>query len=122
MSTVHQDAESPGGRVVFTKGAPGMLLERCTHELTGQETHPLTPAREAQILRVTEALAAEALRTLGAAFRSIGSRRASWSNTGSADDFERDLVFLGLIGMIDPPRPEARAAVERAKAPAFGQS
>ena len=69
MSTVHQDTGSPGGRVVFTKGAPGMLLERCTHELSGQERRPLTPARRAQILRVTEVLAAEALRTLGAAFR-----------------------------------------------------
>ena len=115
MSTVHQDAESPGGRVVFTKGAPGMLLERCTHELTGQEAHPLTPERKAEILRVTEILAAEALRTLGAAFRQLVPGEPAGSNTGSADEFERDLVFLGLIGMIDPPRPEARAAVERAK-------
>ena len=75
MSTVHQDPESSRRPVVFAKGAPGMLLERCTHELSGQETRPLTPARRAQILRVTEALAAEALRTLGAASRSLDRRR-----------------------------------------------
>ncbi|MCX6629370.1 MAG: HAD-IC family P-type ATPase, partial [Candidatus Solibacter sp.] len=69
MSTLHRDTGSSGGRVVFTKGAPGMLLERCTHELSGQGKSPLTPARQAQILHLTEVLAAEALRTLGAAFR-----------------------------------------------------
>ena len=88
-----------------------MLLERCTHELAGQETIPLTPARRAQILRVTEALAAEALRTLGAAFRPLDPVSSAETPAGSADEFERDLVFLWLIGMIDPPRPEARAAV-----------
>lgn len=116
MSTVHRDAGSPGGRVLFTKGAPGMLLERCTHEWIGQEAHPLTPERRARILGATEALAAEALRTLGAAFRSLDSGDAAGTPAGNADEFERDLVFLGLIGMIDPPRPEARAAVERARA------
>jgi Ca2+-transporting ATPase len=93
-----------------------MLLERCTHELAGQVARPLTPARRAQILGVTEALAAEALRTLGAAFRPLDPGDSAGTSTGSADEFERDLVFLGLIGMIDPPRPEARAAVERARA------
>jgi Ca2+-transporting ATPase len=116
MSTVHQDAESPGGRLVFSKGAPGMLLERCTQELTGKETRPLAPARRAQILSVTEALAAEAFRTLGAAFRSLDPGDSAGTPNASADEFQRDLVFLGLIGMIDPPRPEARAAVGRAKA------
>ncbi len=116
MSTVHQDAESPGRRVVFTKGAPGMLLERCTHELAGLETRPLTPARRTQILEVTEGLAGDALRTLGAAFRPLDPGDSAEISAGSGDEFERDLIFLGLIGMIDPPRPEARAAVARARA------
>jgi Ca2+-transporting ATPase len=60
MSTVHNDGDSPGQRVLFTKGAPGMLLERCTLELNGQQTHPLTPASRAEILLAAETLAAEA--------------------------------------------------------------
>ena len=112
MSTVHQDTESPAARVVFTKGAPGKLLERCNLELVGEEARPLTPARRAEILRVTETLATEALRTLGVASRSFDGEPPN----GSAGELERNLVFLGLIGMIDPPRPEARAAVERARA------
>jgi len=116
MSTLHQDPESPGGRFVFAKGAPGMLLECCTHELTGNATQLLTPERRAQILGVTESLATEALRTLGAGFRLLDPGEPAGTPTGGAAEFERDLVFLGVIGMIDPPRPEARAAVERARA------
>jgi len=112
MSTVNRDSSSKGRRVVFTKGAPGMLLERCTHELIGEEPRALTPARRKQILATTEALATEALRTLGTASRTLDEGD---SNAG-ADHLERGLVFLGLIGMIDPPRPEARAAVDRARA------
>ena len=116
MSTVHQDSLSPGARVVFAKGAPGLLLDRCTQELIGREPHPLTPLRRAQILSVTETLAAESLRTLGVGFRMLDAGEAVASPSGGADASERDLVFLGLVGMIDPPRPEARAAVARARA------
>lgn len=56
---------------MFAKGAPGMLLERSTHELTGRETRPLTQERRVETLSLTEALAAEALRTLGVAFRPL---------------------------------------------------
>jgi Ca2+-transporting ATPase len=115
MSTVHEDGESAGKHFVFAKGAPGMLLERCTHELTGQDERPLTAERRTQILQETERLAAEAMRTLGAAFRTFDDGDSPSNGSSKADQFERDLVFLGLIGMIDPPRPEARSAVERAK-------
>ncbi|QOY90584.1 cation-translocating P-type ATPase [Paludibaculum fermentans] len=116
MSTVNEDGGSPGHRILFTKGAPGMLLERCTHELSGEQKVLLTPERRAQILQVTESLAAEALRTLGVASRSLDTGGPEEEAGGRATELERDLVFLGLIGMIDPPRPEARAAVERARA------
>lgn len=116
MSTMHQDPESPSGRVVFAKGAPGMLLACCTHELIGNETHLLTAERRTRILGLTEALASEALRTLAAAFRTLNPGDSAGTCTRNANEFERDLVFLGVIGMIDPPRPEARAAVERARA------
>ncbi len=114
MSTVHTDAERQGRLRVFTKGAADVLLARCSNEFVGAETSPLTPARRAEILRSNEALAGEALRTLGVAFRSIP---ADTFDAGNVDEgVEQDLVFAGLIGMIDPPREEAKAAVARAKA------
>ena len=112
MSTVHSDAESEGRLLAFTKGAPDVLLARCSRELVGGEARPLTEARRAEILAANEDLAGEALRTLGVAGRSLPKDAA-----GDAFDegIEQDLVFLGLIGMIDPPREEAKAAVARAR-------
>ncbi|PIP00705.1 cation-translocating P-type ATPase [Pleomorphomonas carboxyditropha] len=114
MSTVHSDGDEPGRLVVLTKGAPDVLLERCSHELAGNEVRPLSEARRGEIAALNDQLAGEALRTLGLAFRTLPEETAG---TEAFDDgIERDLVFLGLVGMIDPPRDEARAAIERAKA------
>src|SRR3954470_112794 len=113
MSTVHRDAERPERLRAFTKGAPDILLARCSHELVGDEARALTEARRAEILTANDALAGEALRTLGVAFRSLSS---DLSGREAFDQrVEQDLVFLALIGMIDPPREEARDAVSRAK-------
>lgn len=113
MSTVHSDAERQDELVVFTKGAPDVLLARCTRELVGKATVPLTAARRTEIAAQNEALAGEALRTLGVAFQILP--RDAGGNGGFGEGIERDLVFLGLIGMIDPPRGEAKEAVARAK-------
>jgi len=64
MSTVHSDAEQEERLLVFTKGAPDILLARCSQELVGEETRLLTAERRAEILQTNEELAAEALRTL----------------------------------------------------------
>ncbi len=109
MSTVHREA---GRLVLFSKGAPDVLLERCTSELVGEEVHPLSGARRAAIRAENERLAARALRTLGVASRTLPGNAPAGEAT---EDLERDLVFLGLVGMIDPPREEARAAVARAR-------
>ncbi len=112
MSTVNADAERER-LLALTKGAADVLLARCSHELRGEQARPLTPERRAQILARNDALAGEALRTLGVAFRSLPKEAG---NGGRFDEeVEHDLVFLGLIGMIDPPRAEARDAVARAK-------
>jgi Ca2+-transporting ATPase len=114
MTTVHADAEREGRLRVFTKGAPGVLLARCSHELIGDQTRPLDDARRAEILQCNDALAAEALRTLGVAFRLLPVRAL---DTEELDEhLEHELVFAGLIGMMDPPRAEAKEAVARAKA------
>jgi Ca2+-transporting ATPase len=112
MSTIHTDAETEGRVLLFTKGAPDVLLARCTQELIGEEWRPLSAERREQILSLNDDLAGRALRTLAVAYR------ASLDGTLAGDvgeDVERDLVFAGLIGMIDPPRPEAADAVQRAK-------
>ena len=111
MSTVHRDADAAGRVLVFTKGAPDVLLTRCTHELVADEPRPLTDARRQAIHDANDALAERALRTLGVAFRSQGDG----GGRASGEQLERDLVFAGLIGMIDPPRAEAKEAVARAK-------
>ncbi|MCI0535713.1 MAG: cation-translocating P-type ATPase [Verrucomicrobiales bacterium] len=114
MTTIHTDAERQQRLLVFTKGAPDVLLARCSQELVGEETRPLTAERRAEILKVNEDLAGEALRTLGVAFRSLP---VDAFEAGEVNErVEQDLVFAGLIGMIDPPREEAREAVARAKA------
>ncbi len=113
MSTIHTDAETEGRILLFTKGAPDVLLARCTHELVGSEPHPLSDERRRAILSMNDTLAGRALRTLGVAFRSSAGGTPTAEDVG--EHLERDLVFAGLIGMIDPPRDEARAAVRRAK-------
>jgi Ca2+-transporting ATPase len=114
MTTIHTDAQRQERLLVFTKGAPDVLLARCSQELVGEESRPLTPERRVEILRGNEALAGEALRTLGVAFRALPAGAFEADNVD--ERVEQDLVFAGLIGMIDPPRPEARQAVARAKA------
>ena len=115
MSTIHRHAELER-QVVFTKGAPDVLLTRCAFEAVGDDRRPLTADRRAEILRTNEALAGEALRTLGVAARWLpDSARLPDGTPHVAGTVEKDLVFAGLIGMIDPPRPEARPAVTRAK-------
>lgn len=114
MTTIHTDAQRQERLLVFTKGAPDILLARCSQELIGEESHPLTPERRAEILRSNEALASEALRTLGVAFRSLP--KDVFERDKVDERVEQDLVFAGLIGMIDPARPEAKEAVRRAKA------
>jgi Ca2+-transporting ATPase len=115
MSTVHRDAQQQDRGVVFTKGAPDVLLTRCTQELVGEDRRPLTPERRMAILDTNEALAAEALRTLGVAGRWLSDEALAEHATHPDERLEQDLVFAGLIGIIDPPRGEARDAVARAR-------
>jgi Ca2+-transporting ATPase len=113
MSTVHTDAERQERLLALTKGAPDVLLAHCSHELVGETARPLTSERRTEIARRNEELAGEALRTLGVAFRSLP--KDAFDHEKADERVEQELVFLGLIGMIDPPREEARDAVARAK-------
>ena len=117
MSTVHECAEDAPRRVLFAKGAPDVLLQRCTHAQVGGDVHPLTEERRAALLAANDELTGEALRTLAVAYRQLlddGAERGT-RDARALEAAERDLVFLGLVGMIDPPRPQAREAVRRAR-------
>jgi Ca2+-transporting ATPase len=115
MSTLHRDTEDQDRGIVFTKGAPDVLLPRCSRELVGDERRVLTPERRTEILQVIEALAGEALRTLGVAGRWLSADALAALADRRDESVEQDLAFAVLIGMIDPPRAEAREAVARAR-------
>jgi P-type Ca2+ transporter type 2C len=115
MSTLHRQTDGEHAGIVLTKGAPDVLLTRCGFELVGEDRRALTSARRAQILRTNDALADRALRTLGVAGRWL-TREGLAEHIAHPDErVEQGLVFVGLLGIIDPPRPEAKAAVARAK-------
>jgi P-type Ca2+ transporter type 2C len=113
MSTVHTDADRSGQRILFTKGAADVLLPHCTHQLVGDTSQPLSDAGRAQVLKANDELGGRALRTLGVAYRRLPAGEGAPEGIG--EQAEEALVFAGLIGMIDPPRDEVRAAVVRAK-------
>jgi len=99
MTTVHQRDE--GEVYAFMKGAPEVVLEDCSHILEDGEEKQLTNARRQEILAANEKLAGEALRVLGMAYRKLPNTTREFNET-----LENDLVFVGLEGMIDPPRDE----------------
>jgi len=113
MTTVHKDSEEPERTLVFTKGAPDVLLAHCSHELVATDVVLLTEKRRAEILKTIEELAGEGLRTLAVAYRTYSKDGIVLSTID--ERIEDHLVLAGLIGMIDPPREETKIAVARAK-------
>ena len=95
-----------GGFLLMTKGAPDLLLARCSSYLCGGRVRPLDAAARRQLQGQNDELAQKALRVLGFAYREAAS---------SQDLREEDLVFVGLAGLLDPPRKEAFAAVEKCR-------
>ncbi len=104
MSTVHM---SEGGVIQYTKGAPDVIIGKCTHYLKDGVAVPMTEDYKAGILTANKAMADKALRVLACAER-------VWSNTPDVYDaeyLETELCFVGLCGMIDPVRPEVKDAI-----------
>lgn len=104
MSTVHKSGED---FVQYTKGAPDALLSRCTHYAEDGKILPMTDAKRQEILNSNKAMADRALRVLAVAKRDWAEK----PENNAPEYLERDLVFLGLTGMIDPIRPEVKAAI-----------
>ena len=97
---------------VVTKGAPDVLLPRCTDVQVGEGRVPLDDERRADALAAVERLSAQAYRTLGVAYRR--RRRGGCGTDGLERSDEHDLVYVGVVGIIDPPRPEVGRAVAEA--------
>lgn len=95
-----------GELMMFTKGAPDILLQRCAYVQKNGQISAMTPAMRQDILRQNGEMASQAMRVLALCFRRIA---------GSADTSEQNLVFCALAGMIDPPRKEAYEAVNRCR-------
>jgi potassium/sodium efflux P-type ATPase len=110
MSTLEADAIGDGHFDVVTKGAPDVLLARCTHERIGTETRPLDDHARSRILATVDALADQAFRTLAVAYRPLPAAPPD----DAGEEVERELIFAGVVGIIDPPRPEAQAAIVEA--------
>jgi Ca2+-transporting ATPase len=108
MSTIHP---SGSGYVQYTKGAPDVILERCTHILWNGSVVPLTEDLRAKAAAENHRMAHQALRVLGAAFR----EHQSMPSTSSSEELESDMTFLGMVGMIDPVRPDAANAVRECR-------
>ncbi|MCE9607880.1 MAG: HAD-IC family P-type ATPase, partial [Planctomycetia bacterium] len=106
MSTIHRRED--GTRVMFVKGAPEAVLRSCTNVRIQGSDRPLTDDLRASILRHNAEMAGRALRVLGLAYRNEPP-------APKKDAPESELTFVALVGMIDPPREEVRAAVERCR-------
>ena len=108
MSTVH---DLGGSYVQYTKGGPDVVLARCTHYYENGESKPMTESKRAEIMAANKAMADKALRVLAAAKRDWSAKPES----NTPEFLEKELVFLGLTGMIDPVRPEVKAAIEECR-------
>ncbi len=108
MSTVH---DLGGSYVQYTKGGPDVVLARCEYYLDGDKIMPMTDEKRAEIMAANKAMADKALRVLAAAKRDWPEKPAD----NTPEFLEKELVFIGLTGMIDPVRPEVKAAIEECR-------
>jgi len=108
MSTIH---DLGGSYVQYTKGGPDVVLARCAYYYDNGETKPMTEEKRTEIMAANKAMADRALRVLAAAKRDWATKPES----NEPEFLERELVFIGLTGMIDPVRPEVKAAIEECR-------
>jgi Ca2+-transporting ATPase len=102
MTTMHN---TPDGRVAYSKGAPEIILDSCSHVLTDSKERPLTEKDKGEVLDTARQMAGQALRVLGMAYKPLPEIPTC------REDSEAGMVFVGLAGMIDPPREEVKEAI-----------
>lgn len=108
MSTIHKTED---GILQFTKGAPDEILKHCTRIFKNGEVSPLTDADRDAVLKKNKEFADRALRVLACGYKQL----SCVPEDQSPDNIENELVFCGLVGMIDPVRPEVKAAIEECR-------
>ena len=106
-----QAGEAPAALKLYSKGSPELTLERCTQIQTATQAEPLTPELRQKILADNNQLASQGLRVLGFAQKDLSES----PQEHSTDETEQSLTWLGLVGMLDAPRPEVRVAVARCR-------
>jgi Ca2+-transporting ATPase len=103
MTTIHT---KEGKRIAYMKGAPEMVIERCSRIVLDGKVQSFTKESQTKHFKVTEALALQALRNLAFAYKELPSGTGEFK-----EEMEEDFVFVGLMSMIDPPRPEVKDAI-----------
>ncbi len=107
------DTKLTGWNVIAVKGAPDLVVDLCTsYQTVNDKTKPMNDATRQCIRDANDSMTQDALRVLGVAYRVV--ENAPDANTVPVDELEKDLVFVGLVGMIDPPREEVKHAMEKA--------
>ncbi|BBI34540.1 calcium-translocating P-type ATPase, SERCA-type [Cohnella abietis] len=100
-----------GGKLICTKGAPDLLVGQCSYVLWGDQVVPFTATLKQKVLSANEAMAKDSLRVLGLAFREV----KSFDECDSNEQAENGLIFVGLTGMMDPPRREVKEAIAKCR-------
>jgi len=112
MTTIHTVS---GKKMIYVKGAPELILGRCTKIFANGKIRKITEEDRAKILEINEALAMQALRNLGFAFKELPESAKTFD-----EKIENDLIFVGIMGMIDPPRQEVKDAVHLCRKAGIG--
>jgi Ca2+ transporting ATPase len=110
---------STSGATLFVKGAPESVLDRCNFIRVGEQLLPISASLRNELLSKVSDVGSQGLRTLALAYADKADADASHyklSSTAEYAQFEQDLVFVGFVGMLDPPRPEVRAAIANCRA------
>lgn len=109
MTTVHKDAN--GNVLQFTKGAPDEIIKRCTFYLQDGKEVAMTPDKQDEILCANKEMADRALRVLAVAQKRLEAEKSEYTT----ENDEKDMCFVGLVGMIDPVRPEVKPAIDECR-------
>jgi P-type Ca2+ transporter type 2C len=107
MTTVHLVGNA---KTAYMKGAPEIVLQKCTHILQNGKPQKLTPEHQSKLVKITELMASQALRNLGFAYRELPQKETEFG-----EGIEEGFTFVGIIGMIDPPRIEVKDAIALCK-------